>query len=76
MVFNEPVDAPLGHLEEYADVEDQAHLSEKQSRQLTYERELDQLEALCTGRELLDVGSYTGFFLDLARRRGWRVLGV
>ncbi len=76
MVFNEPANGPLGHLEEYARVEDPAYLEEKPSRQLTYARELDRIEALCQGRELLDVGCYTGFFLDLARRRGWRVAGV
>jgi SAM-dependent methyltransferase len=76
MVFNEAVHAPLGHLQEYADVEDPAHLAEKHSRRLTYERELERIEALSSGRDLLDVGSYTGFFLDLARERGWRVMGV
>lgn len=29
-----------------------------------------------TGREFLEIGSYTGHFLDLARLEGWNVVGV
>ena len=36
---------------------------------------LDRLEALTTGRRLLEVGSSSGFFLDVARKRGWDVQG-
>ncbi len=75
-VFNEPASGPLDHLEEYARVEDPQYLGEKRSRHLTYGRELDRIEALCSGRDLLDVGCYAGFFLDQARSRGWQVEGV
>ena len=37
---------------------------------------LDQMEARATGRRLLDVGCGGGFFLDLARSRGWEVKGT
>ncbi len=75
-VFNAATSGPLDALEEYARVDDPAYLEQRESRRLTYGRELERIEALCTGRELLDVGSYTGFLLEQARERGWRVQGV
>jgi SAM-dependent methyltransferase len=75
-VFNAASSGSLDALEEYARVDDPAYLEQRESRRLTYGRELDRIEAFCAGRELLDVGSYTGFFLEQARERGWRVQGV
>jgi 2-polyprenyl-3-methyl-5-hydroxy-6-metoxy-1,4-benzoquinol methylase len=43
----------------------------------TFDRYLDRIDAAQTSRgRLLDVGAATGFFLDLARKRGWQVTGV
>jgi SAM-dependent methyltransferase len=39
-------------------------------------RALEELEALAPGRRLLDVGCAAGFFLEVARERGWTVEGV
>jgi 2-polyprenyl-3-methyl-5-hydroxy-6-metoxy-1,4-benzoquinol methylase len=39
-------------------------------------RTLGELEALTAGRSLLDAGCATGFFLEAARARGWRVRGL
>jgi 2-polyprenyl-3-methyl-5-hydroxy-6-metoxy-1,4-benzoquinol methylase len=75
-VFNAATSGPVDALEEYARVDDPAYLEQRESRRLTYGRELDRLEALTSGRELLDVGSYSGFFLEQARERGWTVQGV
>jgi SAM-dependent methyltransferase len=75
-VCNEPSAGQLDHLEEYARVDDPDYLEQRASRRLTYDRELDALERLCEGRDLLDVGCYSGFFLEQARDRGWRVQGV
>ena len=74
--FNAAASGPLDALEEYARVDDPAYLEQRESRRLTYGRELDRIEVLTSGRELLDVGSYTGFFLEQARERGWSVQGV
>ena len=76
LVFNEPGDGSHDHLDEYARVEDPEYLEQEASRRATYERELDHLERLRTGRDLLDVGCHAGFFLGFARDRGWRVAGV
>lgn len=37
---------------------------------------LKHFESLATGRSLFDVGTATGFFLDLAKARGWNTAGV
>jgi SAM-dependent methyltransferase len=75
-VFNEPASGAEDHLERYTRVDDPQYLEQRASRRATYGRELDRLEELCAGRELLDVGCYAGFFLEQARERGWRVAGV
>lgn len=74
--FNRPAPGSVDHLAEYANVDDPQYLAQRTSRRLTYGRELDRIEELCRGRDLLDVGCYAGFFLEQARERGWRVEGV
>jgi SAM-dependent methyltransferase len=50
---------------------------DKQPMAFTFDRYLDILRRLSpNGKVLLDVGAATGFFLDLARKRDWRVFGV
>lgn len=76
MVFNEAAPESNDVAGEYADVEDPEYLAQRESRRLTFERELDAIEALQPRGDLLDVGCYTGFFLECARERGWHVSGV
>jgi 2-polyprenyl-3-methyl-5-hydroxy-6-metoxy-1,4-benzoquinol methylase len=75
-VFNAPASGAVDHLAEYARVDDPEYLEQRRARRLTYGRELDRIEALHDAGDLLDVGCYTGFFLEQARDRGWRVRGV
>jgi SAM-dependent methyltransferase len=43
----------------------------------TFHKYLDRLESAAPGRgALLDIGAATGFFLELARQRGWQVHGI
>jgi len=76
MVFNDPAPAAADHFDEYARAEDPDYLEQRLARRQTYARELDRLEPFVEGRELLDVGCYAGFFLELARERGFRVEGI
>ena len=76
MVWNEPAPSAEGHLRQYEGVFDPDYLAQRESRRRTWARELDRLERHVRGRELLDVGSYAGFFLEQARERGYRVTGV
>jgi len=42
---------------------------------LVSNKRLEKLETMVAGRRLLEVGSGPGFFLDVAMRRGWDVMG-
>jgi 2-polyprenyl-3-methyl-5-hydroxy-6-metoxy-1,4-benzoquinol methylase len=75
-VFNDAAPESIDHLEAYARNRDPEYLEQRSSRRLTYARELDRIEPLTSGRDLLDVGCHAGFFLELARERGFRVAGV
>ncbi len=76
MVFNEAAPDAVDVAGEYEQVEDPEYLEQRESRRLTFNRELDALEAVHSVGDLLDVGCYTGFFLECARERGWNVSGV
>jgi len=79
LVYTDP--RPNGHdiVETYQAVEDPLYLEERAGRVLTFEHHLKPLERL-TGppdrRPLLDVGCYTGVFVEIAARHGWDAWGV
>jgi len=64
-------------LDSYVAVEDPLYLEEREGRVLTFERHLRPLEKIKPppGR-LLDVGAYTGVFVEIAARHGWDAWGV
>ncbi|MGD1997007.1 MAG: class I SAM-dependent methyltransferase [Anaerolineae bacterium] len=66
-------------LETYEAVEDSLYVEEREGRVLTFEHHLRPLERLTgppDGRALLDVGAYTGVFVEIAARHGWEAWGV
>ncbi len=48
----------------------------KKHREARFIEELIEIEKLCKTGKILDVGCAYGFFLNLARNRGWEVFGV
>jgi 2-polyprenyl-3-methyl-5-hydroxy-6-metoxy-1,4-benzoquinol methylase len=64
-------------LDSYAAVEDPLYLEERDGRVLTFERHLRPLEKIKAppGR-LVDVGAYTGVFVEIAAQHGWEAYGV
>jgi 2-polyprenyl-3-methyl-5-hydroxy-6-metoxy-1,4-benzoquinol methylase len=79
LVYTDP--RPEGHhiVENYQAVEDSLYLEEREGRVLTFEHHLRPLERLTgppNGRRLLDVGCYTGIFVEIAARHGWDAWGV
>jgi len=79
LVYTDP--RPDGHdiIETYQTVEDLLYIEEREGRVLTFEHHLKPLERLTgspNGRLLLDVGCYTGVFVEIAAGHGWDAWGV
>jgi SAM-dependent methyltransferase len=79
LIYTNPrIDSP-GIIESYQAVEDPLYLEEREGRVLTFEHHLKPLERLTgppDGRPLLDVGCYTGVFVEIADNHGWDAWGV
>ncbi len=78
LVFADPEGAPAYDYPEsyyrglvYAD-----YLADRPTIRRNAQRSLAELESLVSGRRLLDVGCAAGFFLEVARERGWNVCGL
>jgi 2-polyprenyl-3-methyl-5-hydroxy-6-metoxy-1,4-benzoquinol methylase len=79
LVYANPRPAEQAILASYRAVEDPLYQAERAGRVLTFERHLRPLERLAgpaNGRALLDVGCYTGVFVEVAARHGWQASGV
>ncbi len=75
--FRSPREDDSTILSHYTSVEDTVYLENEPARAVTFRRALDRLERHVPVRgPLLDVGCYTGVFLDVAAARGWPVTGV
>jgi SAM-dependent methyltransferase len=79
LVYTDPRPDGADIIETYQAVEDPLYVEEREGRVLTFEHHLKPLEQL-TGspddRLLLDVGAYTGVFVEIAARHGWDAWGV
>ncbi|MBI3456122.1 MAG: class I SAM-dependent methyltransferase [Candidatus Rokubacteria bacterium] len=77
LMFRNPREDDETILSFYQKVEDELYLEHEEGRRDTFRRALDKLESVVGVRgSLLDVGCYTGAFLDVAHERGWEVAGV
>ena len=79
LVYTDPRPDGYEIVETYQAVEDPLYLEEREGRVLTFEHHLKPLERLTgppNGRPLLDVGCYTGVFVEIAAHHGWDAWGV
>jgi SAM-dependent methyltransferase len=79
LVYTDPRPDGGDILETYQAVEDPLYIEEREGRVLTFEHHLKPLERLTgppEGRPLLDVGAYTGVFVEIAAQHGWDAWGV
>jgi SAM-dependent methyltransferase len=63
----------------YEAVEDETYVLEQAGRRRTFQHHLLALEEITgpgKGRPLLDVGAYTGIFVEVAAARGWQAMGI
>lgn len=66
-------------IEAYTAVEDETYVMERQGRELTFRKHLQELEKRtgpANGRLLLDVGAYIGVFVEVAAEAGWDAWGI
>jgi 2-polyprenyl-3-methyl-5-hydroxy-6-metoxy-1,4-benzoquinol methylase len=79
LVYTDPRPEGEDIVETYRAVEDPLYVEERAGRVLTFEHHLKPLERLTgppAGRPLLDVGCYTGVFVEIAGNHGWSAWGV
>ncbi|HZY41172.1 MAG TPA: methyltransferase domain-containing protein, partial [Anaerolineae bacterium] len=77
LVYTNPRIDGSAILDSYEAVEDPLYLEERDGRVLTFERHLRPLEKLhAPPGKLLDVGAYTGVFVEIAAQHGWEAWGV
>jgi 2-polyprenyl-3-methyl-5-hydroxy-6-metoxy-1,4-benzoquinol methylase len=79
LVYTDPRLNDRDIVETYEVVEDPLYLEEREGRILTFEHHLKPLERLTgppNGRSLLDVGCYTGVFVEIAASHGWDAWGL
>jgi len=63
----------------YEAVEDETYVHEEAGRRRTFNHHLLALEKVAgpgEGRPPLDVGAYTGIFVEVAAARGWQAMGI
>jgi SAM-dependent methyltransferase len=77
LVYTNPQIHPKEVLSLYSQVEDRTYLDNADARVATFNYNLKAIaDLLPTPGRMLEIGSYCGLFLRLARERGWDVLGV
>ena len=77
LVYTNPQLTSPDALSFYSQVEDTTYLENIDARIATFKYNLDAIAGLLPkGGRMLEVGSYTGMFLKIARERGFDVLGV
>ena len=77
LVYTNPRFASGEILDSYIAVEDPLYLEERDGRVLTFERHLRPLEKIkAPPGKLVDVGAYSGVFVEIAAQHGWEACGV
>ena len=75
LLFQWPLPDGSALLDAYGCVEDPIYVAEKDNRYLTFRRVVRSLGP-AADRRLLDVGAYCGYFVDVARERGFAAEGL
>jgi 2-polyprenyl-3-methyl-5-hydroxy-6-metoxy-1,4-benzoquinol methylase len=76
LIYQNPRDNPATLAKLYAGVDDPVYEREREGRVRTFGRLVERLGRFTRPGRLLDVGCYTGIFLEQARRAAWEACGV
>ncbi len=76
LVYTNPIEDLSYILEGYKEVVDQEYLKTEKFRKLLLLDHLNTVEKFKKREKILDVGCFAGFFLELAKERGWKTFGI
>jgi dolichol-phosphate mannosyltransferase len=76
LIYETPRERETTIEDQYSHVDDPTYEREVGGRIRTFAKLLDRLESFTRRGRLVDIGCYTGVFLDLARQRGWQSHGI
>ena len=76
LVFVNPLPDEKEVLEEYTNFKDERFASQAEGREITFEKNLKDIEKYKKNGKLLDIGTASGSFIYMAKKRGWDVEGI
>lgn len=76
LVYTNPMEDLSTILKGYEEVVDEEYLQTEHYRKLLLESHLKKLSMFKKKGALLDVGCFAGFFLELAKKKGWNIYGI
>ncbi|MDP1729075.1 MAG: hypothetical protein Q8L27_02645, partial [archaeon] len=76
LVFVEPMPDEKKMIEEYSNFKDERFASQAKGREITFNKNLIEIEKYTKKGRILDIGAANGPFLFMARKRGWEVEGI
>ncbi len=76
LVFVNPMPDEKKMIAEYSDFKDDRFASQAKGREITFSKNMTEIEKYAKKGRILDIGSANGSFLFVAKNRGWRVEGV
>lgn len=77
LMYANPRETVRDLLNNYMNVQDERYLFEEKNRRETFSKALKFIEKYCSKKgKLLDIGCFTGLFMDTARQKGWDAVGI
>lgn len=76
LVYVNPLEDLSLLLRAYGEVVDDEYLETEQYRKILLRQHLQRVSRFRNNGKLLDVGSFAGFYLDLAKNQGWQTYGI
>lgn len=76
LIYTNPMENPNSLMEGYEDVIDEEYLKTEKFRKILHTEHLKQIEKFKKKGNLLDIGCFAGYFLELAKERGWNTFGI